>query len=153
MNFRQVKQFNWGWHSLLAPGIWGGLVFLAISCAQTPSKPHESKVSLRVQEYREGDRSVLLEVDNDTDKLLLYNGPYVEAQSGTGWTNYAFEVPEMAALGRQHRAPPSVQIPWWVRLPPGHVVWRAYINCRLVTGQNTNSITEPFVVRSPEMSD
>ncbi len=130
------------------------LSFLAASCAHTrPSKPSEAKVTLRVADYREGDRSVLLEVDNGTDKLLLYDGPYVETQSGTGWTNYGFEVPEMAALGRAHRAPPAVQIPWWVRLPPGHLVWRAYINCRLVTVQNTNSPAEPFVVRSPEMSN
>ncbi len=153
MKARQTPRWGNLTTGILSAGICAGLLLGVSGCAHAPSKPRESKVSLLVAEYREGDRSVLLEVDNATDKLLVYDGPYIETRSDTGWTNYAFEVPEMAALGRQHRAPPAVQIPWWVRLPPGHVVWRAYINCRLFAGQSTNSFSEPFVVRSPEMSN
>ncbi len=139
----------WARHPLIMTLV-AALAALAPGCAHTGTKAAKSTVTLEVGEYREGDRSALIEVHNGTDKLLLYDGPYVEAQSDGGWTNYAFEVPEMGVLGRPHRALPSMQDAWWVRLPPGQVVWRARIRARFVAGQQTNA--EPFVVYSPEMS-
>jgi hypothetical protein len=95
------------------------------ACAHQP--PEGKEISLQVSEYKEGDRTALLRVENHTSHYLSYHGPYVEFRTNQEWTPYRFEVPEMNVLGRPHRLGPAQNDSWWVRLPESNAAWRSYI--------------------------
>jgi hypothetical protein len=103
----------------------------APGCASRPPSDPTIEVTLDVVDYKEGDRSAMLEVHNTSKhRNLAYDGPYVEEKSATGWTEYKSNEPEMAQLTHPRRVGPSLTDAWWVRVPAGPSHWRAYIRCR-----------------------
>jgi hypothetical protein len=119
-------------------------------CASNRSSESTADVTLDIIDYKEGDRSAMIEVHNHSKGILAYDGPYVEQQAATGWTEYKSNEPEMAVLNRARRVGPTLTDAWWVRLPSGPCHWRAYVRCRWSPKEKSAEPSPEFKVWSPE---
>jgi len=129
------------------------LLLLAAGCATAPHENSEPQVILSLAEYKPGDRTALVQIENKTKQILSYDGPYVEYLTNGNWTAYAPNVPEMTNIRQARRTGPTQTSVWWVRLPPDNSSWRAYIHARLFPLRNPDRANpKEFSVWSKEIS-
>lgn len=120
-----------------------------------PADAEEGKkeIFLSVEEYKPGDRNAMLGIENKTkDFLLSYDGPYVEFLTNGNWTEYTVDVPEMSNVQQARRVGPTLTSGWFVRVPPGHSSWRAYIHARLYPLKHSQTNHVEFTVWSKEVA-
>jgi hypothetical protein len=130
---------------------WSALLLAsAAGCAAQRPADTKPKVSLGIIDYKEGDRSAMLQVKNQGKRSLVYEGPYVEQKTTNGWVEYKSDEPEMADLSRPRRIGPSLNDAWWVRIPPGRSRWRAFVRCHWLPAGKSSESSPEFSVWSPE---